>query len=388
MLPICRLRNSIQSYDWGSRTALAELLGRPSPAPGPEAEMWLGAHPMASSEVRLASGWTSLRELLEENPEDLVGRRDAELPFLFKVLAVARPLSIQAHPDRRQAIEGCRREDRAGIPRDDPRRTYRDDQPKPEVLYALGPFWMLRGFRPLPEVLELVRRLDLARLLPELSPLARDGGLEPVFRLWMELAPQRLDEIFAAVASQDGAADDGDEILWLRRLHALHPGDRGALAPIFLHLLRLEPHQAVFTEPRVLHAYLEGVGVELMTNSDNVVRGGLTSKPRDVEELARILSFRAHPPRTLEPSQEAPGVRRFTLPEAGLALGVLELGGEEGIEGHGEGGVEILLCTEGAGRLIPDGAEPLDFRKGESFLVPASAPSYRLEGRALLFRAS
>lgn len=383
MLDVCRLRNTVRNYDWGSRTALAELLGRPSPSSDPEAELWMGAHATAPSEVWLDNDWISLRELLKERPEELLGRRDAaELPFLFKVLAVARPLSIQAHPDRRQAVEGCRREDRAGIPRGDKRRRYPDDQPKPEILYALETFRMLRGFRSLPELLELLRRLDLGRLLPAVAAAGERGGIEQVFRLWMDLGADRLEEFLSGLGDTE---DRDDEAYWLRRLQALHPGDPGVLAPIFLHLHRLERGEAVYTPPRVLHAYLEGVGVELMTNSDNVVRGGLTSKPRDTEELGRVLSFRPDPPRTLASSPEAPGVRRFALPDTALALDAIDLG--DGTASHAVDGVEILLSTEGAGRLIRAGREPLEIRRGDAFLVPAAAGSYRLEGSGRLFRA-
>lgn len=392
MLGICRLRPTIVSYPWGSRTGIAAFLGR-RPAEEPEAELWMGAHPKAPSEVEVDGRWTSLAALVEAAPQDVLGRRVADrhgsgLPFLFKVLAAGRALSIQAHPDRRQAAAGCRREDRLGIPRDAPRRNYRDASHKPEILYALTPFSALRGFRPAAEAFELMAQAGVAEALPEACAALRAGDLKGFFTAYMALDQGRVAAVLAAALETIAAAatDDGAfaRVLELARQF---PGDRGVLAPLYLHLLELEPGQALFTGPGVLHAYLEGVGLELMASSDNVVRGGLTDKHVDVAELLAILRFETQPPRLLS-STVAAGERRFETVE-GLQLSVIDV--REGLAHERGGGrsVEILLCGEGRGvvREVSRTAE-VAFTRGDALLVPATVPGYRTEGDATLYRAA
>lgn len=368
MLGICRLRNDIQLYDWGSRTLLAQLLGRPTPSPEPEAELWLGAHPKAPSQAWVDGRWIALPDLLDE-----------ALPYLFKVLAVGRPLSIQTHPDRQQAIAGCRREDAAGLPRDAYERNYRDDQAKPEIIYAVTPFWMLRGFRPLADIVDLCRRFDIAEVLP-----AREDH-ESIFRVWMDLDLKLVKKVVRR--ARELAASQDDEARWVLKLNQSYPDDRGVLAPLLLNLHGLEPGETVYTGPGVLHAYLEGLGVELMTNSDNVVRCGLTAKHCDVPELLRLVRFEVDVPRVLTPDEEAEGVRRFAVPAAGLVLSVLDPTVGRTLVGDAGRGVEILLCTRGSVLIAADVGEPVTVEQGESVLVPVSAGNYRLEGSGQIFRA-
>lgn len=375
MPEILKLRGKIQSYSWGSTTALAELLGRP-PSGAPEAELWMGTHPRAPSEVFFSDRWAPIGEAL-----------GLELPFLFKVLAVAAPLSIQAHPNREQAVAGCRAEDERGIPRDAPERSYRDDQPKPELVYALTPFTMLRGLRHPAEILELAGRLGLGAVLAaELAPLRQDdvtAALATAVRSWME-----LDEETLAAALEAVAEDDSEAATWVRRLAAAYPGDGGALAPLFLNLRTLRTGEAVFTGAGVLHAYLEGLAVELMTNSDNVLRGGLTPKHRDAAELLRVLRFVPDKGRRME-GVKRPGETRFTAAEARLELAVLEPRPGAPLSCRGRAGSEILLCVEGAGTVATEGrGAQLAFARGEAFLIPAPIGAYRVEGEGRLFRAS
>lgn len=380
MIGICRLENLVRSYDWGSRTALAELLGRPSPAPEPQAELWMGAHPSAPSQVWIDGRLRPLGEVVAEHPEEILGARvlaryGAELPYLFKVLAVERPLSVQAHPDREQAIAGHRREIAAGVP--SAKRNYPDSRPKPEIVYALTPFSMLHGFRPAAEIRELVDRFGLTALLPA------SADIERLFAAWMTLAPPRLDEVLVTLLER--SREIGDAVAtWVERLAATYPGDLGILAPLLMNLFRLAPGEAIYTGPRVLHAYLEGLAVELMTSSDNVVRGALTSKHRDAAELTRILSFLPDRPRTIVPAVDA-GVRRFASAEAGLELGVLELS-HRPIAGDRERGVEIILSVEGKGTLTA-GGESIELDAGTSLLVPAAVESYQVTGSGRLVRA-
>ncbi len=375
MPEILKLRGQVQPYPWGSATALAELLGRPAPG-GPEAELWMGAHPKAPSEVFLEGRWVPIGEAL-----------DAELPYLFKVLAVAEPLSIQAHPDREQAVAGCRAENERGIPRDAPERNYRDGQPKPELIYALTPFSMMRGLRRPGEILELAAGLGLGAILAgELAPLRQDdvaAALEGTVRAWMELDAATLADALEAVA-----ANGGEVAAWMRRLAASYPGDGGALAPLFLNLRTLRPGEAVFTGAGVLHAYLEGLGVELMTSSDNVLRSGLTGKHRDVPELLRVLRFVPDEGELME-SATRPGETSFTADDAGLELAVLEPRPGAPVCCEGRASTEILLCGEGSGTVTTAGrGAGLAFTRGEALLVPAAIDAYRVEGEARLFRAA
>ncbi len=397
MIGISPLHNRIQNYPWGSRTGIATFLGRPSPAAEPQAEMWMGAHARAPSEVEVDGRRISLAEVVAAAPEQVLGqqvvdRHGAALPFLFKVLAAGRGLSIQAHPDRHQAEAGYCREDRLGIARQAPERNYRDRNHKPEVLYAVTPFVILRGFRMPADILALLRRLDLPELMPAVGEALRASDLEGFFSAYMSLDAERLRAVLAraVVGARDWRRHDEAQTkligTWVAKLEQQFPGDRGILTPLFLHLSELSPGEAIFTGPGVLHAYLEGLGIELMANSDNVVRGGLTPKHVDVEELRRILRFEPEPPRTLR-STMADGERRFEAMADEFTLSVVEVAPGKVVERHG-GGVEILLCSRGRGQIRDAAGAVIAFGRGVCLLVPAAAGSYRVEGNATLFRAA
>ncbi len=391
MLGISRLRNPIQTYAWGSRTGIATFLGQPSPAAEPQAELWMGAHPTASSEVEIDGCWVSLADAIAADPEAILGtkvvaRHGAELPFLFKVLAAGGALSIQAHPDRDQADDGFRRENDLGIPHDAPTRNYRDRNHKPEVLYAVTPFAILRGFRPAAEILELLQPLDLPRLLPEADTTLRAGDLEGFFRAYMSIDCERLRAVLARTLEAIEARAASDEAFsWVAKLEQRFPADRGVLAPLFLALLELSPGEAIFTGPGVLHAYLEGLGIELMANSDNVIRGGLTPKHVDVPELLRILRFEPEPPTPLSLSLVG-GERRLETGAAEFDLSVVDVAPGE-VYRKDDGGVGILLCSRGQGFIRPAEGTKIAFAQGDSMLVPAATGGYLIQGDATLFRA-
>jgi mannose-6-phosphate isomerase len=255
------------------------------------------------------------------------------------------------------------------------------------MIVAVTPFVILRGFRPPTETLERLDRLALTELMPEVGDALREGDLERFFSAYMALEPGRLrtvlERALARIDAGDAGGDDG-AAAWVVKLEGQFPGDRGILAPLFLHLLELAPGEAAFTGPGVLHAYLEGTGVELMASSDNVVRGGLTPKHVDLEELLRILRFEPQPPRRLG-STVAGGERRFDRVAEEFGLSVVEVASGE-VHRDG-GGVEILLCSRGRGLIQGASGGSLAFGRGDSLFVPAAAGGYRLEGDAALFRA-
>lgn len=388
MLGLAKLRNPVRTYAWGSRTAIANLQGRPVPSPEAEAELWMGAHPQASSEVRVDGTWRSLWDVVRESPDEVLGPAAAGggMPFLFKVLAADEPLSIQAHPDAEQARQGFEREEAAGIARDAAHRNYRDPHPKPEILYALTPFAMVRGFRRPREIHSLLTRLGLAALWPEAAELRSDDeqrALERFFSAWMTSGSGPVATVLeAAVAACAARSGEDPACRWVRDLAERYPGDRGALAPVFLNVAELAPGEAVFTGPGVLHAYLGGVGVELMTSSDNVLRGGLTAKHVDVPELLEILRFEPLPIEPLTPV-EIPSGQRFEA--GGLRLDVVAIpaGGEVRVGGARPA---VLFCVDGSGTVAAAGV--VRFARGDSFLVPASVGDLRIAGSATLFLAS
>ncbi len=387
------LENPIRSYAWGSRSALAELQGRPVPSVECEAELWVGAHPLASSRVVADGERIPFADWIARAPETVLGRQlarrfGAELPFLLKILAVERPLSLQAHPDAAQARTGFEREDRAGIPRDAATRCYRDPHPKPELVCALRPFGALKGFRPPQEILARFARLGVERLEPVLAPLRRRpdaAGWREAFRALLELAPADLAAAVGEAAAAATRVDDDASGVWLPRLAEAYPGDPGALAPVFLHFVELAPGEALFLPAGELHTYLYGFAVEVMGNSDNVLRAGLTAKHVDREELLAVMRFETGAAESLRAEMTAPGVSGYDAPAVEFRLECLGRG-DHVVSG---GRLEVLLCTQGEAELhLPEPGPQLPLGGGCAALVPAASAGYRLEVRGVVHRVT
>jgi mannose-6-phosphate isomerase len=385
-----RLENTVLEYAWGSRTALADLCGRPSPTARPQAELWMGAHPAAPSVV--ASTAATLREHIAADPDRVLGERVArrfggELPFLLKVLAADQPLSLQAHPNAAQAREGFDREERAGLARDAFRRCYKDTNHKPEILCAMGPFEALCGFRDAAETAELFASLRCDSLAPDIAQLRGAAGVRGAFEALMttEAATRArlLDELAAAArAALQSATRWPDELRWSLALSERYPGDMGAASALLLNFVRLESGQAMYLPAGNLHAYLHGVGIELMANSDNVLRGGLTPKHVDLGELLHVLDFRSGPVALVPVRDVCDHEREYRTPTPDFRLSVIELAcGAECRPARR--GPEILLCLQGEASIEGGDASVLRLRRGESVFVAAGDGRYLLTGAAL-----
>jgi mannose-6-phosphate isomerase len=391
---ICLLKNTVLNYDWGSFTAIAGLLGEKTPSAKPMAEMWMGAHPKAPSAVFFQNQWVSLSDLIQTYPKDILGHtiagRFRELPYLFKVLAADKPLSIQAHPNEMAARKGFIRENVLNIPLDAYNRNYKDSHHKPECICAITPFWVLNGFRHRTEIVK-----NLEKFLPDVLHNLRhclsvgDGneGLRQFFKKLLSLGPEEKE--FCLNRTVEKATENPKDPLsfWIRRLNDVYPGDIGVLSPVFLNLVCLNPGQGMYLPPGELHAYLEGVGVELMANSDNVLRGGLTPKYVDADELTAVLSFEERGIEILFPIKLRPTEFQYETPAVEFALSKIMV--EEG-RVHAavkERSVEILLCVDGDA-VISNRDDFIRTVRGTSVIVPAAASAYDIKGTATFFKAS
>lgn len=375
-----RLATTIRPYDWGSVTALPRLFGT-EPTGKPQAELWMGAHPGAPSTV----GDVPLGDLIARDPAATLGERTAarfgpELPYLLKVLAIERPLSLQVHPTSEQAAAGYAGENARGIPLDDFTRTYKDASHKPEMVCALTPFHGLCGFRAPASAAGLLDRLGVPGLRPWIDTLTSGEPVRAVRTVFAEMlgeAARPLRDLIERAllgSAEPGLAAYGD-------IARAYPGDPGITAALLLNHVELEPGQALYLGAGVPHAYLGGIGVEIMANSDNVLRCGLTSKHVDVAELMRVVEFGPSEPFLVEPVRDAAGAYDYRPPAPEFALTRYELAGESAHELAG-GVPRIVLCVEAEARLGDD----LTLRPGESAFVPAAA-SARLSGKGTAYGA-
>jgi mannose-6-phosphate isomerase len=396
---IAVLENRIKEYSWGSKSFIPELLGELSPAKRPMAEMWMGTHQSGPSMAVYNNQSVPLEKLIGENPSGILGDYIAgkfsnKLPFLFKVIAAEKPLSVQAHPNMEQAKAGFLRENMGKKPMDRGDRNYRDENHKPELICALRPLWALKGFRDLEEIIDIMERLGVNAELQEAEILRKQPGVEGLKGFFIALMgierDRRRNLLGGIVAKIEDLGLSSPEYEWIKRLSKEYPGDLGVMSPLFLNLVRLNPTEAMYIHPGELHSYLEGAGLELMANSDNVIRGGLTSKHIDPPELVNILDFAPRKPDILTPKGIDGHEKFYPVTEEEFMLSVISLGGRgEAYESRGSRGAEIMICTDGEARVTDIGhGEILEFKRGMSIFIPASVERYLIRGEAVIYKAS
>lgn len=374
----------VRNYDWGSPTAIPELLGRPGDGE-PWAELWLGAHPAAPAKVGARA--EPLDRLIAADPVAALGpavaSRYGRLPFLLKVLAAAAPLSLQAHPSAENAEAGFAREEAMGIPRDGPQRMFRDRSAKPEMICALSRFEALCGFRDPRRTVDLLETLDAAPLDPLRRRLsARYGsGLRPLLHWLLTLDPAAAAALAESATEACASMSGGDEWSGARsavaELGTRHPGDRGVVVALLLNHVVLTPGEAMFVDSGCLHAYLGGTAVELMADSDNVLRGGLTSKHADPAALLEIVDCAASEAPVLRPEQVG-GVAAYRASAEEFCLKRMEVDGSA----TAAAGPAVLLCTDGC---VEGNGMTLD--RGAAAWVAADERSVVLHGRGTVFCA-
>jgi mannose-6-phosphate isomerase class I len=387
---LLRLEPAFRDYAWGDAEFIPRLLGR-EPDGRPWAEAWFGAHPAAPSRVRTGEGVRGLDAVLRDRPEQFLGAgvsaRFGSLPYLVKYLAAAQPLSLQVHPDAVQARAGWAREEAAGIPRDAPHRSYRDDRHKPELLVALSGFRALCGFRSIPDCARALDSIpELARLLP-----APSDGLAPLLAAWFELPAATREPALAAMLARLAERDrrtpfpETSPEHWALRARqaggAETQPDPGLLLVFLLELVELAPGEGIFLDAGVPHAYLQGAGIEVMASSDNVLRAGLTSKHVDPPELLRVLRCDAPAVPRIRP--DADGIYR--TPAAEFELSVRRLTPDKPLSLE-TSGPEVLLVPRGRVRLEADDGSRMELTDGAGAMV-AAGTGVRVAGAdATLYR--
>jgi mannose-6-phosphate isomerase len=410
---ILPLQGAVQHYEWGGYDSIPRLIGVENAERRPFAELWIGAHPKAPSLVEIDGASLSLAQLIARAPEEVLGGATAkrfagELPFLLKVLDARSPLSIQAHPSKRQAIEGFARENAAGIPLEAPQRNYQDANHKPEIHVALGDFRMLHGFRTLEEIDETLASVpELGAVMPDFSERLASAGWDPEARRsvlrelygWIMTMPQQrvdalLDPLIARLERR-GSLDKDLPDYWALAASRAYPlpgghRDRGIFSIYLLNLVRLRPGEGTFQPAGTLHAYLEGVTVECMANSDNVLRGGLTPKHVDARELLATLGFDTGRPEILGGREASATERVYDAPADEFQLSRIDVGPGRAHRGVSQG-PEALIVIEGTAQARWAGAERA-LPRGGIILVPAgityTIESAQASGPAVLFKAS
>lgn len=384
-----KLINSVQNYAWGSKTALTELYGIANPENLPMAELWMGAHPKSSSKITDDQGTVrSLRDVIDGDKTALLGRevaeRFGELPFLFKVLCAAQPLSIQVHPNKRASEIGFARENAEGIAMDAPERNYKDPNHKPELVFALTPFLAMNAFREFSEIVSLLQPVAgahtaIAHFLEQPDAARLSALFASLLNMQGEEKARALAILRAAVADQQGEP-------WqtIRVISEFYPDDSGLFSPLLLNVVKLKPGEAMFLFAETPHAYLQGTALEVMANSDNVLRAGLTPKYIDIPELVANVKFEAKPAAELltQPVKHA-GELDFPIPVDDFAFSLHDLSAEPAV--LAQQSAAILFCLEGEATVRKD-ARTLTLQPGESAFISAAESPVQVSGTGKLAR--
>jgi len=406
-MDIVPLQAGIQHYAWGDKSFIPDLLGIDNPEGRPFAELWMGAHPNLPSEIEVDGGHVALDGFISASAEEILGPAvtrefDGQLPYLFKVLSAGAPLSVQTHPSKARAREGFIQEDAAGIPPAAGHRNYRDINHKPELIAALTDFYGLRGFRPLTEIAQVLTEIpELRSLRPEFEPTAAE--LKALYEHIMTVSQDRVDAVLDPILKRLAEADRQssftreDREYWVLRANREYSKeghrDRGIFSIYLLNLVHLQPGEAMYLPAGVLHAYLEGSGIEIMANSNNVIRGGLTSKHVDVPELLNNVSFEGSAPEILQPSrQPGSGEWVFETPVREFELRRIEVTKAQPHQNGSDHSAEILIVVDATGDAevtVVSQAKRLDLRKGGVFLTPSGvAYTIRTDRAAVLYKAT
>ena len=384
------LKNKIQNYAWGSHEVLGRMRGVPVPTEKPEAEVWVGAHPAAPSEATVDGSVSPLNELVAAHPDRFLrpDRASDWFPFLFKILAIDAPLSIQVHPTPQQAVAGFEDEQARGIPADAPHRNYKDRYSKPENVIALTPMKVLTGVRPQGELRELAEAFG-ADWLSSRVQLSPKQLLTEIIRLPQDAADRAIAGLINAaqkLMTQDGVSVTVSDAADLVNLVAQkYPGDKGLLVAFVMNLMNLAPGDSAFTPDGQVHAYVSGTAIELMNPSDNVLRAGLTPKHIDAEELIKVLGEHQDAPVLQRPEANGLGVERYAMWDERMSVQHIRVLADESVEYTFEG-ISAALVVDGS-VTISAGEQNITLCGTESVLHAGDSSSVTITGEGELYIA-
>lgn len=393
-MSLFKLDNVIQHYPWGSKQSISELFDIQNPNSEPQAEIWMGAHPRGCS--RVADTGQLLSEVLSQDSKGMFGEyteaRFGELPYLFKVLAAETPLSIQVHPSKKKAQLGFERENKLGISLDASNRNYKDPNHKPELVYALTFYKAMNGFRPIPQIIELFKEAEISALDIEISALAispNSEGLKVFFTSVMTLEGERkklaLEQLYSAYDRRPKTAMGREALQYSKGFEQHYVDDIGLFSPLMLNTIELAPGEAMFLHAETPHAYIEGTGLEIMANSDNVLRAGLTPKFIDVPELIDNTCFETTDIEgiKLKPIEKEDKLS-FPIPVDDFGFDILSV--NEEVSQQYLRSAEILFCIGGE-VTVSTKEHKLMLSSGESVFISNDAGMYEYQGQGILARA-
>ncbi|MTI32482.1 mannose-6-phosphate isomerase, class I [Xanthovirga aplysinae] len=399
---VVKIEGKVQNYAWGGHYFIPQLLKTVNPQKQTFAEYWMGAHKNGPSKILNGSTRLNLEELIAQNPSFYLGEKVAQkfknsLPYLFKVLDVKNMLSIQVHPTKKEAEKGFARENSENIPLKAPYRNYKDDNHKPEVMVALTDFWLLHGFKEEEKIRETLQNT------PEFTPLLKyfiPNNYKSLYKHIMELPQVAVDQILGPLVERilteykKGDLKKSSPDYWAARALVTQSTptqniDRGIFSIYLFNILQINPGQAIYQDAGVPHSYLEGVNMELMANSDNVLRGGLTPKHVDVAELLKHVKFEKTVPTILEGSPRSETEEVYQTPAPDFELSKIMLSKNNSFISGKNHSLDIIIALRGGNISVKDVNKKLTLQAGEVFMAPAGVNySIQSTSNAILFKAS
>ncbi|MEC6882303.1 mannose-6-phosphate isomerase, class I [Photobacterium piscicola] len=387
-----KMDNVIQDYAWGSVTSIEQLFAIPNLDQKPQAEMWMGAHANGCSVITVNGEAVRLADFIATDPDAIIGAETqakfAELPYLFKVLAAEKALSVQVHPSKHQAEIGYAKEEKIGIARNAANRNYKDPNHKPELVFALTPYQAMNGFRELAEIVELFTTINLdviSDLVNTFAANQTDAGLRDFFEAMLSLEGERKEVAVNGLLAFCHEHKDQPLFALLIDLSEQYPGDIGLFVPLMLNVLTLQPGEAMFLSACTPHAYIKGTGLEIMANSDNVLRAGLTPKFMDVPELVANTEFKSMVANELllAPTMVAGGLD-YQIPVPDFKFSVYKQVNDIALQNTS---AEILFAIDAPLTVTHQNGETLMLEKGQSVFIPAYAKAYSAHCDGMFARA-